>query len=103
MRIAGGQEIGMACDFSVAQDMAVFVTKANTTHLTAELFHFGEEDRFFEAELRLLKPGKYKAMLEEGGKEEPLPAFDVIAGTFSKLPIKLPPGTLVTLKLQPAN
>ena len=24
MRIAGGQEIGMACDFSVAQDMAVF-------------------------------------------------------------------------------
>jgi len=24
MRIAGGQEIGMACDFSVAQDLAVF-------------------------------------------------------------------------------
>ncbi|MFV2067188.1 MAG: 6-oxocyclohex-1-ene-1-carbonyl-CoA hydratase [Pirellulales bacterium] len=24
MRIAGGQEIGMACDFSVAQDMAIF-------------------------------------------------------------------------------
>ena len=24
MRIAGGQEIGMACDFSVAQDMALF-------------------------------------------------------------------------------
>src|SRR5512143_830450 len=24
MRIAGGQEIGMACDFSVASDMAVF-------------------------------------------------------------------------------
>jgi 6-oxo-cyclohex-1-ene-carbonyl-CoA hydrolase len=24
MRIAGGQEIGMACDFSVAQDMAMF-------------------------------------------------------------------------------
>jgi 6-oxo-cyclohex-1-ene-carbonyl-CoA hydrolase len=24
MRIAGGQEIGMACDFTVAQDMAVF-------------------------------------------------------------------------------
>ena len=24
MRIAGGQEIGMACDFTIAQDMAVF-------------------------------------------------------------------------------
>ena len=24
MRIAGGQEIGMACDFSVAQDLALF-------------------------------------------------------------------------------
>ena len=24
MRIAGGQEIGMACDFSIAQDLAVF-------------------------------------------------------------------------------
>ncbi|QIF01527.1 nucleoside hydrolase [Roseimicrobium sp. ORNL1] len=84
-----------------AKDIAVFVTKANTNHLTAELFHFGKEDRFLEAELRLLKPGRYKASLKEAGNVSTLPAIEVKAGPFSRLSLKLPPGKLATLDIQP--
>jgi hypothetical protein len=86
-----------------AKDIAVFVTKANTHLLTAELFHFGNEDRFLEAELRLLKPGKYKVSLKEKENLSTLPAFEVTAGPFTRLSLKLSPGKLTTLEIQPES
>lgn len=87
-----------------AQDIAVLVTKANTTHLTAELFHFGKEDRTLDAELRQLKPGRYQVSLKQGDKESVfLPPFEVTAGAFPRLPLMLPSAKLVVLHIEPAQ
>lgn len=84
-----------------AKDIAVFVTKADTNHLAAELFHFGKEERLLEAELRLLKPGRYNASLKEGSNVSALPVFEVKTAPFPKLSLMLPSGKLVTLEIQP--
>jgi hypothetical protein len=86
-----------------AEDIAVFVTTASTSHLTAELFHFGKNDRALESELRQLKPGRYRASLKQGEHETVLPPFEVKAGTFSRLPLKLPSARLVVLHIQPGE
>jgi hypothetical protein len=86
-----------------AEDMAVFVTKANVSSLVAEVYHFGEKTRSLDAELRMLKPGTYQATLAVDGVNQKLAAFEVKTGAFSRVPIQLPSRKLATLHIEPAD
>ena len=54
------------------QDIAILVTDSGTSHIAAELYHFGDKQREMGAELYLLKNGKYEWTLtarEDGSAE----------------------------------
>lgn len=84
------------------RDIAALVTEANTTKFSAELFHFGKEPCEISAELRQLKPGDYKASLVIDGKPAKLSesAVKIEKGRYTRLPLTLPAGKLVTLRIE---
>lgn len=84
------------------KDIAALVTEASTTKFAAELFHFGKEPREISAELRQLKPGDYKASLVVDGKPVKLSesAVKIEKGRYTRLPLTLPAGKLVTLRIE---
>ncbi len=84
------------------QDIAALATEASTTRLAAELFHFGEEPRPLHAELRQLKPGRYRATLVVDGKPLALPDDTVIIepGRFPRLALTLPPRQTAVLVVE---
>lgn len=55
-------------------DIAALVTQATPKTFAAELYHFGDKDREFEAELLLLPPGNYQVQVstQENGVEREL-------------------------------
>lgn len=84
------------------KDIAVLVTAAGTTSLQAELFHFGSEPRPMGAELRQLKPGRYRASLTVDGKATELATNDVTVepGRYSRVSFSLPAGKLALLRVE---
>lgn len=87
------------------RDIAALVTRANRTHLEAELFHFGGESRSMAAELRLLAPGRYQWILEDtSGNSLTSPAPLLIErGRFTRLEFSLPSQQSCILKIKPAS
>lgn len=85
------------------QDIAILVTEASTSRFTAELFHLGREARELNAELRQLRPGRYKASLTVNGQTTKLSReiINVESGRYTRLPITLPAQTLAVLSLRP--
>jgi hypothetical protein len=85
------------------KDIAALVTEASTTRFSAELFHFGKEERGLGAELRQLKPGSYQASLTINGETVKLPGdvVKVVKGRFTNLPFTLPSQKLAVLSLRP--
>ena len=84
------------------ENIAVFVTRADVSHLTAELFHFGAKPREMTAELRLLKPGRYRAVLKTraGGDEKELSVIEVRGDGFAGVKFVLPPRELCVLRFE---
>jgi hypothetical protein len=78
-------------------EMAALVTESSTTRFAAELFHFGEQPRPLTAELRLLKPGKYRVQLD--GHTQTL---EVKERGFASVGITLPPQKLSVLTVEAA-
>ena len=82
------------------QEIAAFVTKASLTQFEAELFHFGRDSRPMTAELRMLRPGRYRVILMRGQRSETLGEVSVERGRFGRVSFALPPQTLCTLRLE---
>src|SRR5687767_12415276 len=84
------------------QDIAALVTQANQTQLSAELFHFGGKARPVTAELRMLRPGRYRAVLVRDGdaRAETIGEVAIERGRFSRVSFNLPPQILCTLRVE---
>ena len=82
------------------RDIAALVTAASKQHFAAELYHFGTEDRPFQAELHLLAPGQYTVslMTPDGGPVSP-PLPLAVTGPRPRIRLVLPPRTLCILKI----
>jgi hypothetical protein len=88
------------------RDIAALVTQTGTRGFAAELFHFGAKPRPMTADLYLLKPGRYRVELREGGHDGPLvgTARELRAnGSRTKVPFTLPPRELCALRVTPAE
>ncbi|MBS3764549.1 MAG: hypothetical protein KGZ25_14720, partial [Planctomycetes bacterium] len=82
---------------------AALVTESGQEQFTAKLYHFGEKTRDLNAELYLLKPGKYKLTLsEEGGKELQTRELTV-KGPRTPISIDLPSRNLCILRVEQAD
>lgn len=82
------------------RDIAALVTESTTEKFTARLYHFGEKERRFDAELLMLKPGAYRWTLSEAdGKRASEGAMTIAAGK-RKLDLIAPPATECVLELE---
>ncbi len=88
-----------------SRDIAVLVTEAGTDRFQAELFHFGADPRALVAELRLLKPGRYRVEVTAAGRpiDTPPPAELAVSGPVTPLALQLPPQQLCVLTLAPLD
>lgn len=84
-------------------DIAAFVTEASSSKLSAELFHFGQQPRALDAELHLLRPGRYRVELQIEGQSRELPAVTINRGKLAQLPLELPPHKLCILQITPTT
>jgi len=84
------------------KDIAVLVTDTRSDHLTAELYHFGEENRAMGAKFHLLSRGTYKATLLAGTDGDALIADMKLKITPSNqsLFFRLPPRTPCLLRVE---
>ncbi len=84
------------------QDIAAWVTQANRTRFEAELFHFGREPRPMIAELRMLRPGRYRATLvrDKSKTGEVVGEVAITPGRFASVRFTLPAQTACTLRLE---
>jgi hypothetical protein len=80
------------------RDISALVVESSTTHLTAQLFHFGSEPRKLGAELYLLKPGRYQVEVAREGKTVLGEAIEV-RGPRTRLELVLPPRVVCTLRV----
>jgi hypothetical protein len=83
-------------------DLAVLVTGAGVRNFEAELFHFGSEPRTLAAELRQLRPGRYRASLSVEGEPVWLSDSEVIVEKerHPRLAFTVPPGKLAVLRIE---
>lgn len=83
-------------------DLAVLVTGAGVRNFEAELFHFGSEPRTLAAELRQLRPGRYRASLSVEGEPVRLSDSEVIVEKerHPRLAFTVPPGKLAVLRIE---
>ena len=83
---------------TLPRDIAVLVTDHGTSHLSAELYHFGAEPREMGADLYLLEPGMYEmTVTTDAGMERR--EFSV-EGARSTVSFSLPSGKLATLQIK---
>ena len=80
------------------RDIAALVLDNSTTHLTAQLFHFGAQPRKLAAELYLLKPGRYQLEVTREGKTVLGDPIDV-RGPRTRVDLMLPPRVACTLRV----
>jgi hypothetical protein len=84
------------------RDLAVLVNDSGTQRFEAELFHFGEEERSFEAEFYLLArsdTGAYTYTIIADG-ETLHSGLCTETGTGYRVPVHLPPRKLCTLNVE---
>jgi hypothetical protein len=86
---------------TLPRDIAVLVTDHGTSHLSAELYHFGDSPREMGADLYLLDPGDYDLIVQTEG-ETNRRRFKA-EGARSTVSFSLPPGQLATLKIVAAS
>jgi hypothetical protein len=86
------------------RDIAALVTAAGRDRFSAELFHFGEEQRSMSAEFYLLSPGRYSFLLRQvgGSPTDTVRAFSV-DGSTTRLSFTLPARKLCVLRVIPAS
>jgi hypothetical protein len=85
------------------RDIAALVTESKRSLFTAELFHFGTDQRPMAAELYLLDPGEYEFSLtsQEADSANPHARYDfTVKGRKTRVSFPLPPKTLCTLRIQ---
>src|SRR5262249_18413702 len=84
------------------QDIAVWVTQASRSQLEGELFHFGEQPRKMAEELRLLRPGRYRAeLLHDGRAIGPVVRPLEVNGPLATVSFELPSQKLCVLRVAP--
>ena len=86
------------------RDIAALVTESGTDKFSAELFHFGKEQRPVSAELYLLKPGDYTLTIapKDAEGQTPLEVHEFAAkGLRSRVSFQLPPRRLCSLRVRP--
>jgi len=85
------------------RNIAALVTQTGTQRLTAELFHFGQQNRPMSAALYLLSPGRYEFELLEHGSgavvQPPTPLL--ITGPRTQISFELPAEKLCILRVRP--
>jgi len=83
------------------RDIAALVTETGKDRFTAELFHFGHENRKMAAELYLLAPGKYEFTLMDKFNRKPdgVELFEV-SRAKTHISFELPPRRLYTLRVR---
>ncbi len=82
---------------------AALVTESGPDRFAAELYHFGDESRKMEAELYLLKPGKYSMELIADDKPVIPPMPVTVAGPRTSVAFDLPARTLCLLRIHGGN
>ncbi len=85
------------------REIAALVTHSGRERFTAELFHFGPEERPMSAEFYLLKPGSYtmEIGLPDGKPALAPPTEFTVAGPRTTVAFELPPKRLSVLKIAP--
>lgn len=83
---------------------AALVTDAGPRRLESELYHFGDQDRVFEAELYLLKPGHYRWTLTVGDTPPHVQPV-IVSGRRTRMSLRVPSRILCRLVIEavPAN
>ncbi len=83
------------------RDIAALVTETGTDRFSAELFHFGEQDRPMAAEFYLLSPGRYRWDLLPEGVDLPAKSSRTfsVQGPRTVVSLTLPPRTLCRLRV----
>jgi len=85
-----------------AQDIAVLVTDHSTSHLSAEVYHFGDDPRPMGAELYLLERGDYEVTLTADGGNVSRSRLTV-ERLRTQITFTLPSRRLCTLEVRPAG
>jgi hypothetical protein len=84
------------------RDLGVLVTEAKPERFVARLYHFGEEERAFPAEMLLLKPGQYVYTVS-GAPDGSLQFGKLtITADSRSLPLRLPSQRECVLEVGPA-
>lgn len=83
-------------------NIAVLVTDHSTTHLSADLYHFGSNPRSMGAEFYLLDPGEYEWMLMSGS-ELFMEGQIHVNGPRALIDFVLPPRGLCTFRVNRLN
>lgn len=81
------------------RDIAVLVTDHDSTHLSADLFHFGDSEREMGADLLMLDPGSYVWRLVCSGEMKTDGSMEVVS-SVSKIDFTLPTQSLCTLTIE---
>ena len=87
------------------RDVAALVTETGTDRLAAELVHFGTRKRPMQAELYLLRPGRYAFQLVEpaaSAAHTPAVSF-AVAGPRTRISFSLPPRKVCSLEVRRAK
>jgi hypothetical protein len=84
------------------RDIAALVTARGTSHLTAELFHFGDAPRPMAAELYLLTPGRYtrEVAQADSGAAVGQPLAFTVSGPRTRVAFNLPPRKPCSLRIR---
>jgi hypothetical protein len=80
------------------KDIAALVTQSGPTSFAAELYHFGDGDREFDAELMLLTKGWYELTVHADGRELQRSSL-VVEGPRTLAHLKLPARTLCVVNV----
>jgi hypothetical protein len=84
------------------REIAVLVTDSNADGLTAEMFHFGHDDRPMGTEFFLLKPGTYILTLTADESPEQSQTQEIIVtGPRTRVDFTLPAQRLSLLRVKP--
>ena len=85
------------------RDIAALVTQSSRTNFAAELFHFADQPRAFNAELFLLSPGEYELTVTPAGAAAAPPIEQRrvhVEGPKNSVSLRLPPRQLCLVKLK---
>jgi len=82
------------------ENIAALVTECSTTRFSAELFHFGQENRSLEAELYLLEAGEYQFELISESEAVIKSEKFMAEGPSQTVSLELPPEELCRLRIE---